>query len=249
VTVRLCDVSKFHGSTRVLDGISVEIPQGQSIVLTGPSGSGKTTLLRILAGLEPPTSGRVEFDGRDVTRLGPRERGASGGVAMVFQDYPAYPRLTVRENLHCVLRSLQLRGDASQPRLAQIARQFGLDPFLDRLPSQLSGGQLQRLALARAVLRRPSLLLLDEPLSQLDLLLTEQLRTLLAEIRVKDPMTIIMVSHDPADAFAKDSQLLILEQGRLIHFGPAALEALPPESLPQTAFARALLDRRPPRSS
>ena len=222
--IRVENVSHCFGSTRVLDDLSFSVQPGECVVLAGPSGSGKSTLLRILAGLLAPNSGRVWFGERDVTSLAPHAR----NVAMVFQDYATYPRLSVAGNLRCALERSKLSSQEINRRIEQQVARLDLAKLLDRLPSQLSGGQLQRVALARALIREPTVLLLDEPLSQLDVQLREELRNALIELKKEPEITQIFVTHDPLDALVVPDRIAVLQAGKFQQFdSPLAVRAAP----------------------
>ena len=154
----------YEGGTRALADVSLAIADGELVVLVGPSGCGKSTVLRIVAGLETPTGGVVRIGGRDATGLAAQQR----NVAMVFQDYALYPHMTARENLDFPLRMRKVARDARDAQVGRVAETLGLTALLDRLPKQLSGGERQRVAMGRALVREPTVFLLDEPLSNLD---------------------------------------------------------------------------------
>ncbi len=212
----LHEITKRFSTAEVLHSITLEVATGQRIAVVGESGSGKTTLLRIIAGLEQPTSGRVRMDDRDVTTTPANKR----GVGVVFQDYATYPRLSVAENLGVALVGGGINRAEKEARLGEIAEWLGLKALLKRLPSELSGGQLQRVALGKVLMARPNLLLLDEPFSQLDVRLAEQMRHWLAECHRRYGMTQIMVTHDPFDALTSVDKLAVLHRGKLSQFAP-----------------------------
>ena len=162
--IRIDNVSRRYGSVRALDSVSLEIAKEEFIAILGPSGSGKSTLLRLIAGLDRPTEGRIHFEGNDVTELPPHKR----GIGMVFQEFLLFPHRTVRENLAFPLRMRKEPQAVIDERLEWVAGVLSLTTLLDRYPSQLSGGQQQRVALGRGLVARPTLLLLDEPLANLD---------------------------------------------------------------------------------
>lgn len=212
----LQEISKRFATTDVLHSVTIEVAKGQRVAVVGESGSGKTTLLRIVAGLEQPTSGRIHIDGRDVTTTPANKR----GVGVVFQDYATYPRLSVAENLSVSLVGGGINRAEKDARLNEIADWLGLKGLLKRLPNELSGGQLQRVALGKVLMARPNLLLLDEPFSQLDVRLAEQMRHWLAECHRRYGMTQIMVTHDPFDALTCVDMLAVLTRGKLSQYAP-----------------------------
>ena len=215
VAVTCRQVVKSFGSTQVLKGVDIAVPDGAFAVLVGPSGCGKSTLLRLLAGLEEVTRGQILFGERDVTGLEPRDR----DIAMVFQSYALYPHLSVRDNLAFGLR---LRGtDAAtiQARVDDVAAMLGLGPLLDRLPRNLSGGQRQRVAMGRAIVRRPQLFLFDEPLSNLDAALRAQVRVDIRRQHERLGATSIYVTHDQVEAMTLADLMFVLNQGQVEQFG------------------------------
>ncbi len=225
--VRVEDLSFAYGQGPVLSGVSVELPDGGITVLIGPSGSGKSTLLQLLAGLLHPASGRILFDGEDVTGV-PTER---RDVGVVFQSYALFPHLTVRENIAFGLktgrRRFSLRSSRRRPsrhgleaRVWDAAALLGLERLLDRRPGQLSGGEQQRVALARAVAPRPALLLLDEPLSALDARLRRAVRAELASLLRKLGTTVFYVTHDQEEAMLLADHLVVLQEGKVEQAGP-----------------------------
>ena len=193
----------------VLQHISAEIKQGEFVVLLGPSGCGKTTLLRIIAGLEEPTLGDVYFDGKCVTELPPEDR----DVAMVFQNYSLYPHLTVFDNIAFTLRTQHMPREELENTVNEMARLLGIAQCLDRLPSQLSGGQLQRVAIARALVRKPEVFLMDEPFSNLDAPLRAALRNLIKKIHAELGTTFIYVTHDQNEALALGKRIIVMHDG------------------------------------
>ncbi len=209
--IELKGIAKSFGRSCVLDGLGLEIKDGEFFCLVGPSGCGKTTLLNLIAGLEFPDAGEVRLDGRDVTALGPRER----DVAMVFQSYALYPHLTVRENIAFPLRVRKTPEDEIARRVAETAQTLGLGALLDRRPRQLSGGQQQRVALGRALIRRPAVFLLDEPLSNLDAKLRTQMRLELKRLHRDFPVTTVYVTHDQEEALSLSDRMAILKDGKI----------------------------------
>jgi multiple sugar transport system ATP-binding protein len=202
----------FRDGTVALSSFDLEIPDGVFCVLVGPSGSGKTTLLRIASGLDEPTEGSVWIGSRDVTEERPRER----DVAMVFQNYAIYPHLNVFENIAFGLR---MRRDIKRKEVAQrvleAARILGLEDILGKRPRHLSGGQLQRVAMGRAIVRRPKLFLMDEPLSNLDARLREQTRMEILQIQRSLGVTTLYVTHDQAEAITLGDLVAVIRDGEL----------------------------------
>ena len=208
-TLGFYDLQKSYGDTRVLQGVDLEVEDGEYLVLVGPSGCGKSTLLRCIAGLEEITRGDLRIGGKRVNDLSPRDR----DVAMVFQSYALYPHMTVRENLGFALR-VQRRPTAEvDAAVAKAAGMLGIEDLLDRLPGQLSGGQRQRVAMGRAIVRRPSVFLFDEPLSNLDASLRHHMRAELKRLHRKLGATIVHVTHDQVEALTLADRLLVLNEG------------------------------------
>lgn len=197
--------------------ISFQVAEGGRHAIVGANGAGKSTLLRLIAGLEAPDAGSVWIDGRDVSRLKPAER----GVAYVSQDYPLYPQLSVEQNLAAALQPLSLPREILEQRIASVADWFQLAGLERRRPDQLSGGQAQRVALAKALVRQPRLLLLDEPLSQLDSLRRPQLRGLLRELTTHFQTALLLVTHDATEALQVVSHLTVLDGGSVVQTGSA----------------------------
>jgi ABC-type sugar transport system ATPase subunit len=199
----------FPGGTAAVRGVDLDVAEGEFIVLLGPSGCGKTTLLRMVAGLERPSAGRVELDGRDVTRLSPAAR----DVGFVFQSYALYPRMTVRANIAFPLANGGM-AEADAARAAEEeARRLGLADLLDRFPGELSGGDRQRVALARALVRRPKACFMDEPLGTMDAdrrqESLERIRAIAAETRV----TTLYVTHDQEEAMSLADRIVVMDGG------------------------------------
>ena len=190
------NVCKYFGDTKAVEKLSMKVEDGEFIVLLGPSGCGKTTTLRLIAGLEEPISGSIYFDNKIVNRLTPKER----GIAMVFQDYALYPHMSVYDNMALCLKVDKIPKSEIKERVKKTTKILGLEQLLNRKPGELSGGQQQRVALGRAIIRNPSIFLLDEPLSNLDAVLRINMRAELKKLQEKLKTTTIYVTHDQAEA-------------------------------------------------
>ncbi len=204
-------VSKVFGNVVAVSDASLEVGDGEFMVLVGPSGCGKSTILRIIAGLEDVTVGEVYIDGRQVTDLPPKDR----DIAMVFQNYALYPHMTVLQNLGFGLRLRREKKDEIHRRVMDTARILGLDRLLDRKPAQLSGGQRQRVAMGRAMVREPRAFLMDEPLSNLDAKLRVQMRGSLAQLHERLKTTTVYVTHDQVEAMTLGERVAVLRDGVL----------------------------------
>ena len=227
-SITLQGITKRFGQTEVLRGIDLEIGSGEFFFLLGPSGCGKSTLLRMIAGLESPSSGAIRVGDRDITNLPPHKR----GIGMVFQQYALWPHMSVFDNIAFGLRASNSPSDTITHRVEEVLTQVRLDGFGHRFPSELSGGQQQRVALARALAPRPTVVLLDEPLSNLDARLRENIRKELAEIHRTLGITMVYVTHDQEDALALGSRVAIMRSGVIEQCGT-------PEELytrPRTTF-------------
>lgn len=228
-------VTRRFGETTAVDAVSLEVPAGEFLTLLGPSGCGKTTTLRMIAGFEHPTSGRIVLGGREVTALPPQKR----DVGMVFQNYALFPHLDVWENVAFGLKSRGDKKDVVGPRVERALGLVELAGYGKRKVQELSGGQQQRVALARALAPEPPLLLLDEPLSNLDAALRERTRDELRALLKSLGMTAIFVTHDQEEAFALSDRIAVMERGRLQQVGS-------PEELygaPANAFVASFLGR------
>ncbi|HEU4649136.1 MAG TPA: ABC transporter ATP-binding protein [Gemmatimonadales bacterium] len=215
--VRLERIAKTYPNRHVaVQGLDLTIEDGEFMVLVGPSGCGKSTVLRMIAGLETPTAGRLFIGGRDVTELPPQDR----DIAMVFQSYALYPHMSVRENMGFGLRMRRVSRDVIAERVKEAARVLGLEPVLDRKPSQLSGGQRQRVALGRAIVREPQVFLFDEPLSNLDAKLRVETRAELARLHRQLKATVVYVTHDQEEAMTLGSRVAVLRDGLLQQVAP-----------------------------
>jgi multiple sugar transport system ATP-binding protein len=198
-----------------VDGLSLEIDDGELLVLVGPSGSGKTTALRMLAGLEPLDAGRILIGKRDASAVRPRDR----DIAMVFQNYALYPQLNVAANMGFALKQHGVPKAERMRRVRDVARLLDLEPFLYRKPKSLSGGQRQRVAMGRAIVREPQAFLMDEPLSNLDAKLRVQTRTELAELQTRLGVTTVYVTHDQVEAMTMGQRVAVLRDGLLQQCG------------------------------
>lgn len=231
--IRLEAVSKRFGSLWAVRDVSLTIEPGEFFSLLGPSGCGKTTLLRIIAGFESPDTGRVVIGGQDVTRMRPQDR----PTAMVFQSYALFPTMTVGENVAYGLQVRKTPKSVQQERVADVLARVGLSGLEARPVTALSGGQQQRVALARAMAVSPSVLLFDEPLSNLDVALREKTRRELKEIQHQLRTTSVYVTHDQQEALAMSDRIGVMQAGRLVEVGT-------PETLynePRTAYVAAFL--------
>jgi len=211
--IQLEHVTKaFPNGVVAVDDVSLEIRDGEFMVLVGPSGCGKSTLLRMIAGLEEITDGRVSIGERDVTDLAPRHR----DIAMVFQSYALYPHMTVRDNLGYGLKVRRTPKAEAARRVEDVATLLGLDDMLDRRPGQLSGGQRQRVAMGRAIVREPQAFLMDEPLSNLDANLRVSMRASLAQLHTSLGVTSVYVTHDQTEAMTLGQRVAVMRDGRIV---------------------------------
>ncbi|MGY1712625.1 ABC transporter ATP-binding protein [Geodermatophilus sp. SYSU D00758] len=227
--LRLAGLTRVHGRGRppALDGLDLAVPAGSCVAVLGPSGSGKSTVLRLTAGLDQPTRGSVHLDGRDLAGVPPERR----GMAMVFQRPLLFPHLSVRDNVAYADRVRGVPRRRARGRAGEFLDLVGLAGLGDRAPRELSGGQEQRVALARALAAEPRVLLLDEPFSALDTPLREEMHELLADLRARLAPTVLLVTHDPAEAAALADTVAVLEAGRLQQHGPVAELHARPASL------------------
>jgi len=222
--IRLEGVTKSFGTVTAVDEVSLEIQDGEFLVLVGPSGCGKSTLLRMLAGLEEVTGGTISIGDRDVTDLAPRSR----DIAMVFQSYALYPHMTVRQNMGYGLKARRTPKPEIERRVDEVAGLLGLDELLDRRPAQLSGGQRQRVAMGRAIVRQPQAFLLDEPLSNLDAKLRVGMRASLAQLHQRLGVTTVYVTHDQTEAMTLGQRVAVMRDGKILQCDrPQALYARP----------------------
>jgi ABC-type sugar transport system ATPase subunit len=213
--VELKDIVKSFDGNPVIPRLNLEIESGKLTVLLGPSGCGKSTLLRLIAGLEYPDEGKILVDGEDITTLESRRR----NIAMVFQNYALYPHLTVRENLAFPLQVAKADKPRIDREVTATAELLGLTSMLDRYPKTLSGGERQRTAVGRAIIRDPRLFLLDEPLSNLDFQLRNQMRGEIKSLQRRLGKTMIYVTHDQTEAMTMADTLVVLEKGKIMQQG------------------------------
>ena len=230
--VRIEGVVKRHGTTTVLHDANLDIAGGEFFVLLGPSGSGKTTTLRILAGLESVQAGRVLMDDRDVTSVEPGER----DVAMVFQSYALYPHMTVEQNIGFPLKMIGTAPGQIRQQVQAAADKVAIGHLLARRPGELSGGQQQRCALARAIVRQPSLFLLDEPLSNLDAKLRLETRLELRKLQRSLGVTTVYVTHDQEEAMTLADRIAVFMEGRIVQVGTPKEIFLRPASVAVAGF-------------
>lgn len=230
-------VSRHWGKARALDQVSFRVEKGKFAVLLGPSGCGKSTLLRILAGLDRPSQGQIRIAGKNVTDLAPAAR----GISMVFQSYALFPHLSVAQNICFGLEVRKVAPEERARRLAEAADLLGLTALLERKPSQLSGGQQQRVALGRAIEAQAPVCLMDEPLSNLDAQLRQEMRLEIRELQRRLGITMLYVTHDQVEAMTMADQVILMRDGRVEQDGT-------PEDLytrPSTAFAARFLGTPP----
>jgi multiple sugar transport system ATP-binding protein len=216
--VRFEHVRKVYsrGDVPAVEDFSLDVKDGEFLVLVGPSGCGKSTSLRMVAGLETPTSGRIFIGGRDVTDLPPKDR----DIAMVFQNYALYPHMTVEENLSFGLKLRHVPKDEVARRVESAADTLGLKPYLKRLPKALSGGQRQRVALGRAIVREPAVFLFDEPLSNLDAKMRVEMRAEIIRLHNALGATMIYVTHDQTEAMTMGERIVVMSSGRIQQVAP-----------------------------
>jgi multiple sugar transport system ATP-binding protein len=214
-SIQLKSANKAFGPVNVINGVDLDIKNGEFAVFVGPSGCGKSTLLRLVAGLEDVTTGQVLIDGKDVTNVGPAKR----GLAMVFQSYALYPHMSVRGNIAFALKMAGEKGDVIEQKVRKAASTLNLTDFLDRKPRQLSGGQRQRVAIGRAIVREPKAFLFDEPLSNLDAALRVQMRVEIGELHNALKTTMIYVTHDQVEAMTMADKIIVLDKGAVMQIG------------------------------
>jgi multiple sugar transport system ATP-binding protein len=214
-TVEICDVRKSFGPVEVIHGVSIDIADGEFVILVGPSGCGKSTLLRMIAGLEEISDGEIVIGGRVINNVAPKDR----DIAMVFQNYALYPHMTVADNMSFSLRLQRAPREEIDRRVRQAAEILGLTPYLKRLPKQLSGGQRQRVAMGRAIVRDPRVFLFDEPLSNLDAKLRVAMRTEIKELHQRLSTTTVYVTHDQIEAMTMADKIVVMQDGVIEQMG------------------------------
>ena len=213
--IKLQNIRKRFGETVALDDLSLEFCDGKLTTLLGPSGCGKSTLLNLISGILPPTSGSIYFGDRDVTSLSPDKR----NIGLVFQNYALYPHMTVGENIAFSLEIKKVSKKERMERAAEFAKLLRIEDYFTRKPSQLSGGQQQRVAIARALAKEPEILLLDEPLSNLDARVRLEMREEIRRLQLETGITTIFVTHDQEEALSISDHILLLKKGRIQQYG------------------------------
>ena len=211
--LELKNIVKKYGNNVILDDISLQIKKGEIVSILGPSGSGKTTLLNLILGITDISSGKIIYDGEDITNVPLEKRGFN----IVFQDYALFPNLTAYENIVYGLRNKP--GISTEQDVQDFIRLLGLEEHLNKRISQLSGGQKQRVALARTMVMKPKILLLDEPLSALDGVIKESIKSKIKEIAREFSLTTIIVTHDPEEALTLSDKVLIINDGEIAQYG------------------------------
>ncbi|ASJ07924.1 sugar ABC transporter ATP-binding protein [Thermococcus siculi] len=227
VEVKLENITKRFGNFEAVKGLNLTIKDGEFLVLLGPSGCGKTTTLRMISGLETPTEGRIYFGDRDVTYLPPKDR----NISMVFQSYAVWPHMKVYDNIAFPLKVKKYPENEIRQRVKWAAELLQIEELLDRYPGQLSGGQRQRVAVARAIVVEPDVLLMDEPLSNLDAKLRVAMRAEIKKLQTKLGVTTIYVTHDQVEAMTMGDRIAVMNRGRLLQVGPPTEVYLKPNSL------------------
>ncbi|SDH16894.1 ABC transporter [Pelagibacterium luteolum] len=229
--IELIGLSKNYGANKIVRDIDLDIPQGEFVSILGPSGCGKTTTLNMIAGFTAPTSGQIRVRGHDQAGVPPERR----KIGLVFQNYALFPHMTVGENVAFGLK-MQRKGRAEiDNQVEKSLRSVHLDHLKDRYPKELSGGQQQRTALARAIAPKPSLLLLDEPLSNLDLKLREAMRIELKEVQQELGITFVYVTHDQEEAMAMSDRVVVMHEGIIAQVGSPRAESYQSASYPAAA--------------
>ena len=230
-------LTRIYGDKTVVDGLDFRVAEGEFVALLGPSGCGKSTSLKMIAGLEQPDAGKIELDGKEITHLAPGQR----RLGMVFQSYALFPHLNVKENIIFGLKARKVARGEQQRRLSSVVELVGLGDHMDKKPGQLSGGQCQRVALARAIVSEANLCLMDEPLSNLDAKLRNEMRTEIRALQQRLGMSVIYVTHDQVEAMSMADKIVLMNDGRIEQIGP-------PESLynkPETVFVAQFIGSPP----
>jgi multiple sugar transport system ATP-binding protein len=249
VKLTLAGVTKFYGVTKAVNNFGLTVEDKEFLSILGPSGCGKTTLLRLIAGLETPSEGRILFDDRIVNDVPPKER----NVAMVFQSYALFPHMTVADNIGFPLAVRKTPKDQTDRRVQEIGELLKITSLLERKPRELSGGEQQRVALGRAIVRKPDVLLMDEPLSNVDAKIRIYLRAELKMLQKEILTTLIYVTHDQTEAMTMSNRIAVMKEGTLLQLGtPDDIYGHPHDiwtagfigSLPMNFFDSILLDRR-----
>lgn len=213
--IELRDVSKsFQKKVNTIEQLNLTIPDGELVALLGPSGCGKSTTMLMIAGIYKPNGGTILFDDKSVIDLEPKDR----NIGMVFQSYALYPHMTVLENIAFPLKQMKVQKDERNRRAIEAAKKVHLDTLLERKPSELSGGQQQRVALARAIVKEPSVLLLDEPLSNLDARLKIEMREEIRRLQKELGITTLMVTHDQEEAMAMADRIAVMKEGKIVQY-------------------------------
>ncbi len=215
VDLKIENLTKIYGETTALDGFSIDIKSGELMVILGPSGCGKTTAIRCIAGLTSPTSGQIYLGNKKINELSPKDR----DVAMVFQNYALYPHMSIYDNIAFPLKMRKKSKSYIQDKVKQMADLLGINDLLDRKPKELSGGQMQRVALGRALVREPKLFLMDEPLSNLDAKLRTHMRTEIKKLQKKIGITTLYITHDQVEAMSMADKIAIMKNVKINHIG------------------------------
>ena len=213
--ISLQNLKKSFGNTKVIHDLSIDIKDGELIVIVGPSGCGKSTLLRMIAGLEDANDGNILIDGKKVNSLEPMER----NIAMVFQNYALYPHMSVFDNMAYGLKIAKIPKDEINSRVQKAAKILEIQDYLERKPNQLSGGQRQRVAMGRAIVRNPVAFLFDEPLSNLDAKLRVQMRLEIKKLQTQLKTTSLFVTHDQVEAMTLADRMIVMNEGNVEHIG------------------------------
>jgi multiple sugar transport system ATP-binding protein len=214
-SIELKQVRKDFAGVSVINGVDLKVEDGEFTVFVGPSGCGKSTLLRLIAGLEDISSGQILIDGKDVSQVGPAQR----GLSMVFQSYALYPHMSVRNNIAFALKMAKQPPEVIEQKVKKAAGILNLTDYLDRKPRQLSGGQRQRVAIGRAIVREPKAFLFDEPLSNLDASLRVQMRLEIGDLHQSLKTTMIYVTHDQVEAMTMADKIVVLNKGEVAQIG------------------------------